>query len=247
MNIKSPTARAKYYEAQYKEAQSQIKELEESIKSFEQENARLEQEVEKLKKQNERLQKELDNADMENEKLQTKLRYERVEHEEDNERNAKRIAKLNERNRQTLSDGETSHRGAIQSIASIKSDSMHNFAALESFVSGGKYYDNTLFNIANFNEADNINTDTLTERCKTNKQPIFGTTDLIIRINPKNGMELANDVISYIKEILKQEIEYNEAIHELDDYSCFHDGEELVEYAYNKGMKLLTLYEEIVF
>ena len=218
-------------------------ELKKEIKNLKRNN----QLIDNLKKEINDIQTKLDNADEQNEMLQSKYRVEKAAHDDDIERYGKQIERLRMRINQLEKQGIGDVRKAMQGIADIKSDSMIDNITLQQFASGSMYYDNTLFNLANYVGGANIDEDNLLEKCKTGRKPFFDVEDLIIRVNPKTGVELSDDAINYIKTILNDEVEYDMALLELGDYGCLHDGKELDAFAYSKGMALLELYEDKVF
>ena len=218
-------------------------ELKKEIKNLKRNN----QLIDNLKKEINDIQTKIDKADYLNEELQAKYRGIQAEYDDTVEKYEKTIERLKMRINQLENTGAGDIRRTIQNIAAIKSDSMINDLALSQFKDGELYYDNTMFNIMNYECGTNIDENNLLEKCKTGKKPFFDPVDLIIRINPKTGMELDESAISYIKAVLSDEPDYDLALIEVGDYGCFHGEEELDAFVYSKGMTLLELYEDKVF
>lgn len=204
------------------------------------------QEIKKLNKQVKKLQKQLDYADEQNEKLIIENRSLKGRHQAEIESYEVQLENLRQQIKQMENEGKQSRKNTLRNIANSKSSRMINGVVLEQFANGDKYYDNTVFNICNAG-VNYLEDKQLLDKCKEEKKPFFSTEDLIIRINPNNGMELSQDEIDYIAALLEDEIDYTMALVELGDYSCFHEGEDLVAYAYEKGMQLLPLYGSKVF
>lgn len=98
-------------------------------------------------------------------------------------------------------------------------------------------------------DGDEINTRAHLELCS-----MFSTTHLIIGINPDNGRELSGidkyAIQYYLKTNDKTKKIYSVAIKELEEFKENNPNvanEELVEWAYHKGMELLPLYRDKIF
>lgn len=230
-------------------SQQEIKDLQKQLKQAQKqlENAgEMQQEIKGLKKENRDLQKRLDYADEQNERLTIENRSMKGIHEAEIEEYEARITELKQQISQLEKDSKQIKKDAIHNIANSKSSGMINGVVLEQFASGEKYYDNTIFNISQYGSC-NPGEEGMLDKCKEAKKPFFSTEDLIIRINPSNGMELSQDEIDYIAALLENEVDYTMALVDLGDYTCFHEGEDLVNYAYEKGLELLPLYQDKVF
>ncbi len=84
--------------------------------------------------------------------------------------------------------------------------------------------------------------------------PMFSTDTLIIRMNPNTGRgfePMDHYALQYfLKYSYGTRIAYSEAIKELEEYKKNNPNiseEELVEWAYHKGMELLPLYRDKIF
>jgi DNA repair exonuclease SbcCD ATPase subunit len=230
-------------------SQQEIKDLQKQLKQAQKqlENAgEMQQEIKGLKKENRDLQKRLNYADEQNERLTIENRSMKGLHEAEIDEYEARIAKIKQQISQLEKDSKQIKKDAIHNIANSKSNGMINGVVLDQFASGEKYYDSTIFNVSQYGSC-NPGEEGALDKCKEAKKPFFSTEDLIIRINPNNGMELSQDEIDYIAALLEDEVDYTMALIELRDYSCFHEGEDLINYAYEKGMQLLSLYRDKVF
>ena len=94
------------------------------------------------------------------------------------------------------------------------------------------------------------------EDCKYPAQccTMFSTSYLIIAIHPDNGRELSGidkyAIQRYLNANYKTEKLYQKAMDELKEFKDNNPNipnEELVEWAYHKGMELLPLYRDMIF
>lgn len=197
---------------------------------------RLEKERDKYFADMKELQRKLDDAGEVNERLLAKLGLENVDHEDDIKKYKERIDFLEKEIQRKELEKIGAVREAVRNIVDGRlartSNEVTNKIILQQYINGEMFYDRGMA----------IGEDGMVE-----KKPIFSADDLIIRINPKTGAELNKDEVSCIAAMLSKEAEYEIALCELGDYSCFHSGDELDVYAYNKGMELLELYKDVMF
>ncbi|SHF25755.1 hypothetical protein SAMN05444349_11479 [Bacteroides faecichinchillae] len=122
--------------------------------------------------------------------------------------------------------------GVIQKINEFRVPKYGKRTYMEHFQNGDRYYDY---------EFEGYETHIL--------EAMFDPKTLFIRINPKNGRLMEEDIDKMnMREYLKNIWDYIEAKKALEEFMKTNPtNDEIVEWTYKKGMELLPKYEDILF